>query len=456
MAMYVNTNIAALNTYNSLNSNQESANAALQKLSSGKRINNAGDDAAGLAISNTMQAQINGNVQANRNVQDATSFIQQADGQVKSVTQMLQRMSTLATQSANGTYSSADRAAMQTETTNLAQEANNELQTSQFNGISLFNGNVNTTTKTSQAVGIGGATLTFGSGAGGAGTTTNTAIQGSTMLSGAITGGGSITFNYISSAGVVTTLTANVSAFTVGAGQDAAVLGAAALMTAVNTALSNLSSTNGNGNTIQISAYAVADSGTVGGVAMKGEAIVMSSFGFAGDSIEFTGQNVTGDGSQMANLGLAFSKTNTSGATIAQGALVNQVTSNFNMQVGAGAQNTYTLNIQQTNVTTLGLSNLSIADQSSATTAINQVNAAMHQINNLEANFGSIQNRLGYEGTNLTTTIQNTTSAQANILNADMASTYMDYSQKNVLTQTATAMLAQANQQPQKILQLLQ
>jgi flagellin len=136
--MRINHNIAALNTYNQLSKNNETANSALKKLSSGLRINQAGDDPAGMAISEKMRAQINGLNQANRNAQDGISLIQTAEGALNETTSILQRMRELAVQAGNDTATANDRATIQAEMNQLAQEITRIADTTKFNGEALM------------------------------------------------------------------------------------------------------------------------------------------------------------------------------------------------------------------------------------------------------------------------------------------------------------------------------
>jgi flagellin len=136
----IGTNISSLRAANASNSANSQLSQAMERLSTGMRINSASDDAAGLAISSSMTAQINGMSQAIRNANDGVSMAQTADGALNEVTNMLQRVRELATQSASGTYSDTDRANMQTEVTALQTQMNSILGNTTFNGVNLFNG----------------------------------------------------------------------------------------------------------------------------------------------------------------------------------------------------------------------------------------------------------------------------------------------------------------------------
>ncbi|HIW34382.1 MAG TPA: flagellin FliC [Candidatus Paenibacillus intestinavium] len=140
--MYIRTNIMAMNVLNNLYAHNNQISKAMERLSTGYRINRAADDAAGLAISENMRFQINGLNQASRNIQDGISLIQTAEGATQEIHAMLQRMNVLANQSANGTYSDSDRAKLQLEFSQLKEEINAIAEKSNFNGIKLINGDL--------------------------------------------------------------------------------------------------------------------------------------------------------------------------------------------------------------------------------------------------------------------------------------------------------------------------
>jgi flagellin len=165
--MVINHNIAALNTYNQLSKNEKAQASSLSKLSSGSRINSAADDAAGLAISQKMTAQVNGLNQAASNAQDGISLVQTAEGALGETQSILQRMNTLATQAANGTLAANDRAAVGTEITQLNSEIDRIADTTKFNGQTLLKGTfgVQFDSSSSMAVGTNGVTSIDVSGA---------------------------------------------------------------------------------------------------------------------------------------------------------------------------------------------------------------------------------------------------------------------------------------------------
>ena len=142
MPLVINTNVSALNAQRHLTNNTNMLQKTMEKLSSGYRINRAGDDAAGLAVSEKMRAQIRGSQKALDNTQDAINLLNTADGTLQTVTDSLQRMRELAVQAANDTYSTAQRSAMQIEYNSLASGIIQMSEASEFNGIKLLNGDV--------------------------------------------------------------------------------------------------------------------------------------------------------------------------------------------------------------------------------------------------------------------------------------------------------------------------
>lgn len=146
MALTVNTNIASLNAQRNLVGTNRSLNISLQRLSSGLRINSAKDDAAGLALSDKMTAQIRGLNQAVRNANDGISMAQTAEGALQESTNLLQRMRELAVQSANGTYGSSERSSLNDEFSQLQQEISRIANKTEFNGTQVLKGSMNQTT----------------------------------------------------------------------------------------------------------------------------------------------------------------------------------------------------------------------------------------------------------------------------------------------------------------------
>lgn len=285
--MRIQHNITALNSYNKLNTNNNAVGKNLEKLSSGYKINRAGDDAAGLAISEKMRAQITGLETASKNAEDAVSLVQTAEGALTEVHSMLNRMVALATQSANATYNSTNRNSMNEEVLQLQSEIDRILSTTKFNGKELFTSNV------------AGTTLTF-----------------------------------------------QVSETSTGTAQ-------------IGILLSGMSTTSLGVSSTQMS---------IGGVSAGSDA----------------------------------------------------------------------------------------TDQNRARTAIDAINSAIDLVSQLRGTFGAVQNRLEHTINNLAVSTENISAAESRIRDVDMAKEMMAYTKNNILVQSAQAMLAQANQVPQSVLQLLQ
>jgi flagellin len=273
MGMVVRTNVMGINANRQLNMNNSAVSKSLEKLSSGFRINRAGDDASGLAISEKMKAQIKGLEQASANAQDAISLVQTAEGATTEIHNMLNRMVELATKSANGTYDTdVDREAIQAEVDSLLAEVDRITESTNFNGTTLLDG----------------------------------------------------------------TMTQLV------------------------------------------------------------------------------------------------------------------------LQIGAEQSDKITVAVEALDAAGLSIDNLKVDSVTAANAAIQTVKTAINTVSTQRANLGAIQNRLEYTVNNLDTTAENMTAANSRIRDTDMAKEMMNYTKMNVLTQAAQAMLAQANQQPQSVLQLLQ
>ena len=249
----INTNISALQASNASNSASAMTATSMQRLSTGKRINGAADDAAGMAISNTMTSQINGMQQAVHNANDGISLAQTAGGALNEVTNMLQRVRELAVQSSSGTYQASDRTSMQSEVSNLTQQISSILTTTQFNGTNVFA----VTSGTPATNGSQDATFTIQTGAntGNSVVIDSTAFNGSTLF-GTTSGTGNTAYSSASGATQALDVTSQSAAATTITNVDSAIaqvntneasLGAAqnrltSVVNNLNTNITNLSS----------------------------------------------------------------------------------------------------------------------------------------------------------------------------------------------------------------------
>ncbi|AEB25733.1 MULTISPECIES: flagellin [Bacillus] len=326
--MRINHNIAALNTSRQLNAGSNAASKNMEKLSSGLRINRAGDDAAGLAISEKMRSQIRGLDMASKNAQDGISLIQTSEGALNETHSILQRMSELATQAANDTNTDSDRSELQKEMDQLASEVTRISTDTEFNTKKLLDGTAKD--------------LTFQIGAN----------EGQTM---------SLSINKMDSESlkVGTTYTANTDG-------------------------SKLVTADGKEATL-----------------------------------------VT-DGSKGPN---GYYDTDDKLVYQADSALAADTKVTKGIDISSSAK--------------------------AASSALTTIKTAIDTVSSERAKLGAVQNRLEHTINNLGTSSENLTSAESRIRDVDMASEMMEYTKNNILTQASQAMLAQANQQPQQVLQLL-
>lgn len=368
--MIINHNIAALNTYRQLSTNSANGNKSLEKLSSGMRINRAGDDAAGLAISEKMRGQIRGLDQASRNAQDGISLIQTAEGALNETTSILQRMRELAVQSANDTATSSDRTAITQEVNQLKSEVDRIATTTSFNGTVLLAGGLGATEAHTGTLANGLSEVT---------------------LSGA--------------KAQVYTLTA--------------VAGTAATTKITITGADGVAQTIDN-----IAAPAAFNSTSV-------------NFGQLGITLKLN-----------QNLGAAT--LNASTITVTGGSAT--------LQIGANKDQNMTINISNMDTTGLGVNGVSVEvdTQAHANAAILTLDNALNTVSTERAKLGAYQNRLEHTINNLGTSSENLSAAESRIRDVDMAKQMMEFTKTNILSQAATAMLAQANQAPQQVLKLLQ
>ncbi|MBU6145851.1 MAG: flagellin [Paenibacillaceae bacterium] len=397
--MRINHNITALNTYRQLSSNNDNLSRSIEKLSSGLRINRAGDDAAGLAISEKMRGQIRGLDQGARNAQDAISMIQTAEGALNETHSILQRMRELAVQGSNDTLQTEDRKAIGEELKALASEIDRIANSTQFNGKTLLNGSIVTSLHGTNGAQVGDA---------------------------------------LGTTGPITVSKIDVS----------------------NAAANTMYTFSDVGNNLTLSAsvngVTVSQTLTVAGMNTAGEQTL--NFNTLGVSLTITGGGDPNDtGADIAdkiatNLQSVNTASGSSSAQFAIGANAGQ-----NMLVSFGDMNTDQLG-NASNINTLVNSvgaNLVIDTLAKAQTLITEIDAAIVDVSTQRGVFGAAQNRLEHTINNLQASAENLTSSESRIRDVDMAKELMSQTKNNILAQAAQAMLAQANQTPQGVLQLL-
>ncbi len=559
--MRINNNISALNTWRGLSQTDSAMSKSLEKLSSGLRINRAGDDAAGLAISEKMRGQIKGLNQATRNAQDGISMIQTAEGALNETHSILQRMRELGVQASNDTNTEADRAEIQKEMNQLTSEVNRIGNTTDFNTKKLLNGGDFGTAEAS------GTKLTGGVDAAAA-----TQAVYTIDLSAQITAATSLNLKFgttdIDIA--ITDLDNVVNGTTIGIQSNASQSDDADdIVTALNAAL-----TTAGLNTSWVAAKNGSNDVTITaqGLGAAGNAVV-SNDGSVIDTLTSVGQTTTGvdavvakaatgsisfsnnllgsgstinigdatyqlynstkgdatptgataidikdmktnedlidaivaSGTQPTGVTLSKNGTNTLQATASatgvggnafalsvnpKGGSNDIFTADF--QIGANKGQSMTINVNDMRASALGISSLSgtsnsvtingktfevawatskgvtdgtnntsieaglsVSSHTDAAKAVEVLDAAIASVSTERSRLGAYQNRLEHTINNLGTSAENLTAAESRIRDVDMAAEMMNMTRQNILSQAGTAMMAQANQRPQAILQLL-
>ena len=537
--MRVQHNIAAMNSYRNYNNNTKAINKNLEKLSSGYKINRAGDDAAGLAISEKMRAQITGLEGAQKNAKDGISLVQTAEGALTEVHSMLNRMYSLAEQSANGTYEGLDRDQLQKEVGKLRDEIDRIADSANFNGIKLLNGDMETEGATVGAAFDGFETTAVAETD--AITDTNTYSDGDTV---------SVSITLLDANNTQQTLDYSFTVITSGTKQyfataDGVSTGIeatatptaakAGLMAAIDVVSKEnkdaLYTTFGGTNKVNSGAaeYKAKEVGATKGqiqnisVKINGEnqasptiartvgkdayqqwdakEITAAKYGLAKTAI-FVGSGKAEDAVFSVN-GYRFAFAST-GNTAAFGSDVNVVVSksgavdtdavkdmvatinrvvgrsvalqdggatpttkiNFlansgdglKLQIGDTAEsfNQLDVSISDMHAGALGIGQINIANQGGAQDAMDAIKSAINKVSENRGTLGATQNRLEHTINNLSVMQENIQDAESTIRDTDVAAEMMKYTKNSILVQSAQAMLAQANQQPQGVLQLLQ
>lgn len=409
--MRINHNIAALNTYRQLSGNTSATSKSLEKLSSGLRINRAGDDAAGLAISEKMRGQIRGLDQASRNASDGISLIQTAEGALNETHSILQRMRELAVQASNDTNTAEDRKNIQDEMDELNKEIDRIAETTQFNTKNLLDGSMGINKDATANINANDA-IKEGSALADADTLlTDLTDKDGNSLGVAI--GDKIEVSYVKNGVTIT------SGLTVGASSDLAdLLGKIASGTASYT----------------------------GGVKMTAanEGFEAAIYGITITVKDDKGVTKAGATNALSS----FSETQAAADTRADGRAT--------FHIGANTNQNMQLSIENMSASALGVKGLKIGNQGQANVAIKVIDAATQKVSAQRSSLGAIQNRLEHTINNLGTSSENLTAAESRIRDVDMAKEMMEFTKNNILSQASQAMLAQANQQPQGVLQLLQ
>ncbi len=394
--MKVNYNVSAMIANNALQRNDNLLSESLERLSSGLKIANAKDNPSGLAMSRRMNSQIEGLGVAGDTSNDAISIVQVADGSLSEIQEILQRMNQLAIQASNDTLTDDDREIIQEEVTLLKEEIERMAATTQFNGQSI--------------------------------------LDGSFDLKGYATVGSEYGSSKTDAAVKVCSYSDVVEA-----GQYK--------ITGIDVSYLNLTGSTGvdkkgiffeNGSDSQIQIFRVngdeeAPYMTSGMMATINEDVLTIS--------DSTGKKIQLQIDRALN-DTVFVDLTASGA--------------MTMQVGANEGQTLDIRIPKVGLTTLGIYNLDMANPVGAREAIEDVKGALAEISSIRSRLGSYQNRLEHTSSSLDITIENMTAAYSRIMDVDMAEEMTVYSTQQVLSQAGTSMMAQANERPSQVLQLLQ
>ena len=500
MPSVINTNVSSLLSQNSLSKNSSALTNAMERLSTGVRINSAKDDAAGLAIATRMTSEVRGLQVAVRNANDGISVAQTAEGSLGEITNILQRIRELAVQSANASNNDTDRSFLDTEAQQLIAETNRIGAQANFNGIKLLDGTFNAKTfqvganagetiifnsiADSQATGLGsndllssgdiiktgGFAKAVASGTGEIVNAVTAVTTGFTLSTDTARGGGasaSITYAVNASAKDVATAVNN-SAATVGVAATAQTQAQLSTLSAPGTVTFTL-------NNIAVSAVVTTTSdltsivSAVNGLTGSTRGIV-ASFADADKSKlvlkSSTGENISisAFANDAANAQTIVLKTGTDFAqsvTLTEGGNnATVVTGEVNMTstkgkiTAAGGQANFLSSASATS-SFLSVAGISLGSVSSSTKALSILDQALTSVNNTRAALGGLMNRFNASVSNQSTTIANLSASRSRILDADYAVETTNLAKAQIIQQAATAMLAQANQSSQSVLALL-
>lgn len=471
--MRINNNIPALKALNSLNHNNITLDRVLERLSTGKRINRAADDAAGLAISQKMDTQVRGLEIAKRNSNDGISLIQTAEGALTEVHSMLQRMRELCIQASNGTLASEDRKALNNEITQLTNEVERISSTTEFNEMKLLNGDIDrrafsedssiaemvamsdtvdpgkykvkvdkvaakTKIEAKDKAGGGNGVQLFD-------TNNKSKLEGYLNINGEqvkIEKGDNTEAVFAKIRNLCDTVDIDVVAtdtFKNDVGltltskksgpENIAITGDVALITALGLDSTNATKTVGNDVNV----------------------VPDSLDGFPeGSTVNSSGDQITIEGPNGFKLQLK------GGTAIGEVNINVLSTGPLDLQIGANEGQFMEIRIQNLSPDALGITDINLSTTDSAQDAILKLDNAINIISNVRSKLGAFQNRLEHTVRNLSVASENMTASLSRIEDTDMAFEMAEYTKKNVLSQAGVSMLAQANQRPQSILKLLQ
>ena len=413
MAATINTNIASINAQRNLTFSGQSLNTTMQRLSSGLRVNSAKDDAAGLAISERMNTQVKGLTVASRNASDGISLAQTTEGALGKIGDMLQRMRELAVQAGNATNSKGDREALQLEVKQLADEVDRVAKQTNFNGQKVLDGS------------FAGAVFQVG------------ANSGDNITLGAL----------------VDTRAEKISSISYAsssqAGIDTADPGGSITSYVEPIAVSHLAIILDPGGTTNLPALPPASSQQE----RLGQVIeaINNKSADTGVVAYLTKQ----EGSEMYTVEIMSGKTDPNGdpVQVSFAGFSASATGILNATGTIGGSTTGTAGAE---IDARGINDIDVGTQAGAWIGLKKIDSAIDQVNSARATLGAIQTRFETAVNNIDIQVENLAAARGRIIDADFAVETANLSRTQILQQAGTAMVAQANQIPQNVLQLLQ
>jgi flagellin len=487
MAAFINTNIASLNSQRNLNMSQSSLTTALQRLSSGLRINSAKDDSAGLAIADRMSSQIRGANQAARNANDGVSLAQTAEGDLNQIGANLQRIRELAVQSANASNSSSDRVSLNNEANQLVAEIDRVANTSSFNGVKLLDGTFTSqvfqvgannsandqisvssiSSARSSALGVGSGSSYTASVASGV-VTTNALAAGDVSINGYQVGATSTDgVSFANGTGSAIAKAAAINAIT-GTTNVAATVAANTLAGTTVTATTAVTAGDVLINGVSIGALAAAATIVTRGEdtasainKISSQTGVTATFNTTTGAVVLNaadGRNITVNqgataGGTVTGIAGASGATTTTTSTITLSTTASAgITIGGTTVANGGLTGAYT---SATATAGAGVSSLNLTTSAGATAALATIDAALSTVNSSRASLGAYQNRFSSAVASLQTTSENLTASRSRIQDTDFAHETAELTRGQILQQAGTAMLAQANALPNGVLSLL-
>jgi flagellin len=486
----INTNTIALNAQSALAANQVQMSRTMQRLSTGVRINSAKDDAAGLAISNRMTTDIRGYGMAIRNANDGVSLAQTAEGHLSQITSNLQRIRELAVQSANATNSTADRRVIDIESDQIVAEIDGNAINSKFNGVNLLDGTYTnrsfqigadneSASRIAMSIGsVKAGALGVGSGSSYATSVTGAAGDATALLAGALSINGYTTgaaaadgvsyvtssasgiavaaaINAISgSSGVTATVAATGLAGTTVTGHATAItagdvlingvdIGAiAAGPTAANRGAQVTAAINAITAQTGVTATFAATTGVVALSAADGRNITVTTTAAA--TAAATGLGSGGATTLTTRSVVSLASTGSAGITVAGSTAASLTAAGLTAATTAA---TVTVGA--------GLSSVDLTTVAGSQAALTTLDAAIATVNTARSNLGAYQNRLQFAVSDLQISSGNLSASRSRIMDTDYAAETANLARSQIISQAATAMLAQANQQPKTVLELL-